>query len=61
MQRIKFINITDLKTAIHGTHPFSSGTNIVDRDTFGLNTGFTVTYHFPVNGKFDLIRNQSCC
>ena len=28
-------------------------TNIVDRDTFGLNTGFTATYHFPVKGKFD--------
>ena len=29
-------------------------TNIIDRDTFGLSTGFTATYHFPVNGKFDL-------
>ncbi len=28
-------------------------TNIVDRDTFGLNTGFTATYHFPVKGNFD--------
>lgn len=28
--------------------------NIVDRDTFGINTGFTATYHFPVKGKFDL-------
>jgi hypothetical protein len=28
-------------------------TNIVDRDTFGLNTGFTATYHFQVKGKFD--------
>jgi hypothetical protein len=28
-------------------------TNIVDRDTFGTGTGFTATYHFPVNGKFD--------
>src|SRR5450759_5269529 len=28
-------------------------TNIVDRDTFSLNTGFTATYHFPVKGKFD--------
>jgi hypothetical protein len=27
--------------------------NIVDRDTFGINTGFTATYHFPVKGKFD--------
>jgi len=29
-------------------------TNIVDRDTFRLNTGFTVTYHFVVKGKFDI-------
>lgn len=28
-------------------------TDIVDRDTFGLNTGFTVTYHFNVKGRFD--------
>jgi hypothetical protein len=28
-------------------------TNIVDRDTFDINTGFTVTYHFTVKGKFD--------
>lgn len=27
--------------------------NIVDRDTFGLETGFTATFHFPVKGKFD--------
>ena len=29
-------------------------TNIVDRDTFGLNTGFSATYHFSVKGKFDV-------
>jgi hypothetical protein len=29
-------------------------TNIVDRDTFGVNTGFTATYHFSVKGKFDV-------
>jgi hypothetical protein len=29
-------------------------TNIVDRDTFGVNTGFTATYHFTIKGKFDL-------
>ncbi len=28
--------------------------NIVDRDTFDLNSGFTATFHFPVNGTFDL-------
>ena len=29
-------------------------TNIVDRDTFSVNTGFTATYHFSVKGKFDV-------
>jgi hypothetical protein len=28
-------------------------TNIVDRDTFGVNTGFTASYHFTIKGKFD--------
>ncbi len=28
-------------------------TNIVDRDTFGVKTGFTASYHFTVRGKFD--------
>jgi hypothetical protein len=28
-------------------------TNITDRDTFGIETGFTVTYHFIINGKID--------
>jgi len=28
--------------------------NIVDRDTFGITSGFTATYHFQVNGKIDL-------
>jgi alpha-L-rhamnosidase len=28
-------------------------TNIVDRDTFGLTTGFIATYHFSVKGKFN--------
>ena len=27
--------------------------NIVERDTFGLATGFKATYHFQVKGKFD--------
>ena len=43
-----------LKMEIRGILLFSSGKNIVDRDTFGLTTGFTATYHFPVKGKFDL-------
>jgi hypothetical protein len=29
-------------------------TNTVDRDTFGINTGFTVTYHFTIKGKPDI-------
>jgi hypothetical protein len=28
-------------------------TNIVDRDTFGVKTGFTATYHFNIKGRFD--------
>jgi|WetSurMetagenome_2_1015567.scaffolds.fasta_scaffold00452_16 hypothetical protein len=28
--------------------------NIVERDTFGLNTGFSATYHFTIKGKFDI-------
>ena len=28
-------------------------TNIIDRDTFGLKTGFTAAYHFIVKGDFD--------
>jgi hypothetical protein len=29
-------------------------TNIVDRDTFGVNTGFTASYHFTIRDKFDV-------
>lgn len=29
-------------------------TNIVDRDTFSTNTGFTASYHFNIRDKFDL-------
>src|SRR5664280_1840638 len=28
--------------------------NIVDRDTFGVSTGFTANYHFFIKGKFDM-------
>jgi alpha-L-rhamnosidase len=28
-------------------------TNTVDRDTFGLSTGFTATYHFTIKGNFN--------
>ncbi len=33
--------------------------NIVDRDTFGLKTGFTATYHFQVMGNFDFSKFQA--
>jgi hypothetical protein len=29
-------------------------TSTVDRDTFGLNTGFTASYHFTIRDKFDV-------
>ena len=29
-------------------------TNTVDRDTFGINTGFTATYHFTIKGRPDI-------
>jgi hypothetical protein len=29
-------------------------TNIVDRDTFSINTGFTASYHFNIRDNFDL-------
>ncbi|HUX94287.1 MAG TPA: glycosyl hydrolase [Bacteroidales bacterium] len=29
-------------------------TNIIDRDTFGINTGFLATYHFTIRDNFDL-------
>lgn len=35
-------------------HSVQFKTNIVDRDTFGVNTGFTAKYHFRISGKFDL-------
>ena len=34
-------------------HSVQYKTNIVDRDTFGINTGFTATYHFTIKGKLD--------
>jgi hypothetical protein len=34
-------------------------TNIVDRDTFGVNTGFNATYHFTVKGKFNITDIQA--
>ena len=41
----------------HNGNPWNTSvqfrTNTVDRDTFGLKTGFTATYHFTIKGKFD--------
>jgi hypothetical protein len=41
----------------HNGNPWNTSvqfrTNTVDRDTFGLKTGFTATYHFTVKGMFD--------
>jgi hypothetical protein len=34
-------------------HSVQYKTNIVDRDTFGVNTGFTASYHFIIKSKFD--------
>jgi hypothetical protein len=34
-------------------HSVQYRTNLVDRDTFGINSGFIATYYFTVKGKFD--------
>ena len=54
-------NATDKVYKYHGFkngNPWNTSvqfkTNIVDRDTFGLNTGFTATYHFTIKSKFDV-------
>jgi hypothetical protein len=53
-------NAADL---VYKSHGFKNGnpwntsvqfkTNIVDRDTFGINTGFTASYHFTIRDRFD--------
>ena len=60
----KDLHVFDAADKVFKYHGFKKGnpwnisvqyrTNIVDRDTFGLNTGFTATYHFVVKGKFDV-------
>lgn len=54
-------NAADLVYKSHGFrngNPWNTSvqfrTQIVDRDTFGVNTGFTAIYHFNVKGNFDL-------
>ena len=61
---IKDLHTYDAADKVYKYHGFKNGnpwntsvqfkTNIVDRDTFGLNTGFTATYHFAIKGKFDV-------
>ena len=63
------VNVKDLHTfnaadTIFKHHGFKNGnpwntsvqfkTNIIDRDTFGLSTGFTASYHFIIRDKFDV-------
>jgi hypothetical protein len=60
----KDLNTFDAADKVYKYYGFKNGnpwntsvqfrTNIVDRDTFGLNTGFTATYHFTLKGKFDV-------
>jgi hypothetical protein len=57
------LNTYDAADKVFKYHGFKNGnpwntsvqykTNIVDRDTFGVKTGFTATYHFDVKDKFD--------
>ncbi len=59
----KDLNTYDAADKVYKFYGFKNGNpwntsvqfrkNIVDRDTFGLTTGFTATYHFPIKGKFD--------
>ncbi|MCE5346461.1 MAG: hypothetical protein LLG13_09265 [Bacteroidales bacterium] len=63
-QLIKDLHTNHAADTIFKFHGFKNGnpwntsvqfrTNIVDRDTFGLNTGFTAIYHFTVRNKFDV-------
>ncbi|MBK7626368.1 MAG: hypothetical protein IPJ16_04090 [Bacteroidales bacterium] len=57
---IHTINAADKVYKYHGFkngNPWNTSvqfkTNILDRDKFGANTGFTATYHFNISGKFD--------
>jgi hypothetical protein len=59
----KDLHVFSAADKVYKYHGFKNGnpwntsvqfkTNIVDRDTFGINTGFTASYHFTVKGKFD--------
>jgi hypothetical protein len=59
----KDLNTYDAADKIYKFYGFKNGNpwntsvqfrkNIVDRDTFGLTTGFTAIYHFQIKDKFD--------
>jgi len=55
-----YYDATDKVFRYHGfisgnpwNHAVQFKRSITDRDTFGINTGFTATYHFNVKGSFD--------
>lgn len=59
----KDLHVFNAADKVYKYHGFKNGnpwntsvqykTNIIDRDTFGVNTGFTASYHFTIKGKFD--------
>jgi hypothetical protein len=62
-QTFKDLHVVDAADKVYKYHGFKNGnpwntsvqfkTNIVDRDTFGLKTGFTASYHFTLKGRSD--------
>jgi hypothetical protein len=60
---LKDLHVYSAADTIFKYHGFKNGdpwntsvqyrTNIVDRDTFDINTGFTASFHFTIKGKFD--------
>lgn len=63
-ETVKDIHTINAADKVFKTYGFKNGDpwntsvqfkrNIVDRDTFPANSGFTATYHFNVKGKFDV-------
>jgi hypothetical protein len=59
----KDLHVFNAADKVYKFHGFKNGnpwntsvqykTNIVDRDTFGVKTGFTASYHFTIRGKYD--------
>jgi hypothetical protein len=62
-ETVKDLHVFNAADKVYKFHGFKNGnpwntsvqykTNIVDRDTFGMNTGFSASYHFTIRGKFD--------